>query len=314
MNTEFTDITEMKRDSRRDSLAGSPRTSGAAGGGWLPLFALPSVAIIFRHHFADWVFMWVLASSIFFGCKWLTWSRRRKASISRLRSLAYLFLWPGMDEGFLHRSAQKPFPGEWLAALAKTAAGLVMVAWASAQVRRSPWLAVWVGMAGLASLLHFGVFSLMSCAYRAAGIDARPLMENPIAATSLSEFWSRRWNAAFTKLGHDFILLPLSRRLGGFCAALSVFVVSGFVHDLVISLPAHGGYGLPTSYFLLQGTAVMFERSRTGEMLGLGKGSIGRIFMIGVTTVPLPWLFHACFVGHVMLPMLSAIGGLWRTS
>lgn len=69
-------------------------------------------------------------------------------------------------------------------------------------------------MAGLIFVLHFGSFHLLSCAWRAAGVDARPLMHWPVAATSLADFWGRRWNTAFRDLTHRFLFRPLTRRLG----------------------------------------------------------------------------------------------------
>jgi len=89
-----------------------------------------------------------------------------------------------------------------------------------------------------------------------------------------------------------------------------VFVVSGLIHDLVISLPARGGYGLPTLYFLLQGAGVTVERSRFGKRLGLGQGGRGWCFMMMFLTVPVFGLFHPWFVLRVILPFMQAIHAL----
>jgi hypothetical protein len=93
-------------------------------------------------------------------------------------------------------------------------------------------------------------------------------------------------------------------------AGFLVFLVSGLIHDLVISLPARGGYGLPTLYFLLQGTGVTIERSRFGKSFGLAKGVPGWCFMIVFLAAPVFWLFHPWFVVRVILPFMRAIHAL----
>ena len=99
-------------------------------------------------------------------------------------------------------------------------------------------------------------------------------------------------------------------KLGPDTAGFFVFAVSGLIHDLVISLPARGGYGLPTLYFLLQGAGVTVERSRFGKRLRLGQGVRGWCFMMVFLTVPVFGLFHPWFVLRVILPFMRAIHAL----
>jgi alginate O-acetyltransferase complex protein AlgI len=251
--------------------------------------------------------MWALAGSVFAGFKWLTWSRAGGREPGH--SLAYLLLWPGMDAPrFMNRSARpaRPAAGEWAAALAKTAAGAV-VFWGVA--RMAPERAAgWAGMVGLVLMLHFGLFHLLSVAWRTAGIDARPLMHAPLRATSLASFWSERWNRAFVDLARPLVLRPLHRPCGLGGALLAVFLISGLLHELVISVPARGGWGLPTAYFALQGLGVLVERSPLGARLGLGRGPAGWLFTAALAAGPVYWLFHPPFVEGVVLPMMRALG------
>src|SRR5438445_420040 len=89
---------------------------------------------------------------------------------------------------------------------------------------------------------------------------------------------------------------------------LVAFAGSGLIHDLVISVPAGAGYGLPTAYFSLQGLALLLERAPIGRRLGLGAGVRGRLFAIAVSALPAFWLFHPAFVLNVVVPFLRVIG------
>ena len=89
-----------------------------------------------------------------------------------------------------------------------------------------------------------------------------------------------------------------------------IFVVSGLIHDAVISLPAGGGYGLPTLYFMIQGAGVVVERSSLGQQLGLRLNIRGWLFMAVFTAGPAFWLFHPLFIRRVILPFMQAIRAL----
>jgi alginate O-acetyltransferase complex protein AlgI len=261
-----------------------------------------------------WVVMIALAAAVYAGCKWLTWRGTHSPVAPAWRQVAYLFAWPGMDaRAFLDPRPlpldRRPGPGEWAFAAGKTALGAALL-WGVVPFvpTHLPILRGWVGMTGLIFLIHFAIFHLLSCAWRSVGVDARPLMNWPVLAGSLSDFWGRRWNTAFRDLTHRFLFRPLAIRVGPRVALAVGFLFSGLVHDLVISVPAGGGYGWPTLYFVLQGLGLLAERTRVGRDIGLGGGWPGRAFAAVVVIGPAYWLFHPPFVDRVVLPLLEALG------
>ena len=194
--------------------------------------------------YPPWLVMWAGAAALFFACKVLT---LRGVRAPWRRRVAYALAWPGLDaRAFCTAPApSRPATGEWLFALAKTAFGVAIVFGVTPHLDPSL-LRGWVGMVGIIFVLHLGLFHVLSCASRRAGVVAKPLMHWPILATSLADFWARRWNTAFRDLTHRFLFCPLTPRLGAKAALGVGFVVSGLVHELVISLPANAGYGWPT--------------------------------------------------------------------
>jgi hypothetical protein len=295
---------------RSNNLSAPPKILG-----WLPVAVLPFAAIACRNLLPPWAFMWLLSFAIYFSLKWLTWyGARSRIDHTAWRSLAYLLAWPGMDaESFLdsrHR-VLSPTPSMWLWGTFESVLGATLL-WIVARPipEEHPLLQGWTGMVGLILLLHFGTFHLAALFWRSFGIDAEPIMSSPTRSTSLGEFWGKRWNLGFREFAHDLIFRPLCRRVGTDLAGLGVFVVSGLIHDLVISLPARGGYGLPTLYFLLQGAGASAERSFLGKRAGLGKGIRGWCFMAVMLTAPLFGLFHPWFVMRVILPFMRAIHAL----
>lgn len=230
----------------------------------------------------------------------------------RLQSIAYFFGWPGMEAAtFLRENSEtrKPSKSQWLFAAAKMSTGVALVLFAARDpFNWPPLLTGWLGMLGMILFLHFGLFALIAFVWQSAGVNAKPVMRSPMFATSLAEFWGARWNTAFNVLAHDLAFRPLVRKFGVARATLAVFLISGLIHDLVISLPARAGFGLPTGYFLVQGVAVLAERSVLGRRLGLSNGYRGWLFTMFCAGAPAFWLFHPAFVTKIILPMLRAIG------
>jgi len=259
-----------------------------------------------------WVQMWAWAGLLFLCAKWMTLRSRWAAARPPMGRLAgYVLLWPGLDAAAFCGAARAPRPQvrEWIWAAGKTAFGAGLI-WLGARLAwpAYPACAAWIAMMGLVFLLHLGAFHMVSLCWRAAGVRAAPIMRWPIAATSLGRFWGGRWNRAFSDLMQPHFFAPWARRFGARNAMLGVFLVSGLLHELVISLPAGGGYGWPTAYFAVQAAGFCLERGRLGERLGLGRGFRGWLFTMLVVAGPLPWLFHPVFIRHVILPMLRAIG------
>lgn len=293
----------------------APRRAAAWLVAWLPLAVAPwLVPLIAPREWPRWAVMWLLAVVIFGGCKWLTWRTACTRSVPAWRQAGYLFAWPGLDARAFFAAGGRiapPSAAEWLCAVAKLAAGVAVLAGLARLVPAGhPYLRGWAGMIGVVLVLHFGSFHLLSCAWRAAGVDARPLMNRPLAATSLAEFWGARWNTAFRDLTHRFLFRPLASRLGPRGAVLAGFAFSGVVHDVVISWPAGGGYGGPTGFFLLQAAGILAERSGAGRRAGFGRGWRGWLFAMALLLGPATILFHRPFVLGIVVPFLAALGAL----
>jgi alginate O-acetyltransferase complex protein AlgI len=87
-----------------------------------------------------------------------------------------------------------------------------------------------------------------------------------------------------------------------------VFLFSGIVHELGISVPTRAGYGLPTLYFVLQAAAVLCENAKP-KRAGLARLiPRGRWATLAIVFVPIPMLFHPWFLERVIVPMMVAAG------
>ena len=283
----------------------------------IPLILLPGAAIfILRPLLPAWGTLFAVAFSIFYGFKWLTYTRavRMGAEPTLKRTVGYIFFWVGMDaQAFFDIGARvrRPAASEWLSAFTKTASGIVLYFFAARLFYPAHTLtAGYIGLAGFLLFSFFGTFHLNSLLWRRRGVNASPIMNSPLLSSSLSDFWSSRWNLAFRDLARIFVFRPVMRRYGIVSAVIAAFAFSGVLHDLLISLPARAWYGLPTLFFLIQAAGVLIEKSGTGVRLGLNRGKRGRTYAAAFVLAPLVLLFHPPSIENCMVPFMKTLGAL----
>jgi alginate O-acetyltransferase complex protein AlgI len=231
----------------------------------------------------------------------------RRGSKGLRNNVLWFLAWPGLDADAFFKTTDSPAKtttAEWCAAMIRVAGGSVLlfvaVSWTS------PDLIVrgWVAMVGIILVLHFGILHMIALVWRSEGRSVVPIMDAPVRSTSLAEFWGRRWNLAFRDYSHRFVFRPAARRWNASVATWCVFLFSGLIHELAISVPAGGGFGLPLGYFLLQGLGVTTERHLVRRGL-LTRGSVAGWCFTATFTIPAAyWLFHPPFVLNVIVPML----------
>lgn len=225
------------------------------------------------------------------------------------RWLGFAAAWLGMQPRLFAAPPAGPLPGAGALMRRGTTnlvAGTVLVmlarlAWTGT---RSHLLASLLLIPGLSLQLHFGVCNLLAGAWRRRGVPCDALFRAPIRSRNLGDFWSRRWNLAFSEMTAIAVYRPLAASAGRGPALMAGFALSGLLHEMAISVPVRAGLGLPLVYFLVHGGLVLAERtlSRAGHPLS---GWPGRAWAVFWLVAPLPILFHRPFLAGVIWPLIG---------
>lgn len=159
---------------------------------------------------------------------------------------------------------------------------------------------------GISLVLHFGLLNISAGAMRGIGAECQSLFRAPLKSRSLTEFWGRRWNLAFSELAAIGVFRPLRERIGPRIAMATAFLFSGLLHETAISVPVQTGYGLPMLYFVLHGCAVLIERrmERAGRPIHQ-RAWLGRLWTLAWVVLPLPILFHPPFLNGCVWPLIG---------
>jgi len=227
---------------------------------------------------------------------------RRGTRLGAGDRLAFVLAWPGMRPRAFARRSPNSLPGARAIlsrGVVRIAAGGALIALSHALVAAggSRALATAPLLVGMSLLLHFGIFRLATALWRSRGRDVRELFRDPLRSRSLAEFWSRRWNVAFSEMVQETVYPLAVGRCGPALATGAGFLFSGLLHEAAITLPVRTGFGGPTLYFLLQWLGTLIERRL---------GPLGRIATLAWIAAPLPLLCPASFIREVCW----RIGGL----
>ena len=220
----------------------------------------------------------------------------RRGPGAAIRLAVFLFAWPGViPDHFRERRPDQIIDApRFLAAWARMTLGAVSIVLLAIYAPRIPdRLLGLVGIAALLLTVHLGIGDLLPWLLRWAGFAAPLLFDRPWAATSLSEFWSRRWNLAFIEMNQRLFLRPFYGYFGRRGSRFALFALSGLLHELALSFPAGAGWGLPLGYFLLQGALVAAE-----ERFRIANRAWTWFWLIA----PSPWLFHEPFRRTLIVP------------
>lgn len=161
-------------------------------------------------------------------------------------------------------------------------------------------------MLGLSLMLHFGAFNLLTGCWRWLGAECDSVFRAPLKSRSLTEFWGKRWNLAFSEMTTLAVFRPMRNKWGQRTSILAAFLFSGLLHELAISVPVRAGFGWPLLYFALHSVGMQLEsQSTTVAKLLQSMPLVGRLWTMAWVLCPLPILFHQPFLRGCIWPLIG---------
>lgn len=229
------------------------------------------------------------------GLVYAEWARTEKLSLGNY--LVFASCWFGMDPAsFRKRKKGLSWKGDLGAGMALTSIGLI-TSWLVWELRWWKVAGIWAMFIPMSLAFHFGILRLLKTALRLVGYPVRTLFPNILVARGIGDFWSRRWNVGYSQMMQRLVGRPMTKVAGGSAGIMAVFIGSGILHELAITLPVQSAYGLPTLYFTAHGLLVVAESK--------GKKPIGRIPALLLVALPIGLLFPPAFQHEVILEILA---------
>ncbi|KAG6420832.1 hypothetical protein SASPL_117374 [Salvia splendens] len=131
----------------------------------------------------------------------------------------------------------------------------------------------------------------------ALGLQLEPQFDEPYLATSLGDFWGRRWNLVAGGMLRATVYVPVRRALGGGrreAAVVATFAASGLMHELIYYyLSRDKPTWEVTWFFVLHGFLVAVEGGMKSALGGRWRlpAAVARPLTVGIVAVTGAWLF-----------------------
>ncbi len=284
--------------------------------GWLLLiFSVTSIFFIFITE-APVLKMLVLIATTFTCMKVISVAgefKQKELTLTFTQWLAFAVGWVGMRAKPFETLGNNALPYAWPMigfGISRIAGGatLILAAHYITSLPEYPVLTYIVVsitlLIGFSLILHFGLLGISAGIWRLSGANTYVLFRQPAKATSINEFWSKRWNLAFSEMTSITIYRPLKNKYGSAIALVVAFMFSGLLHEVAISLPVHSGYGLPMLYFLIQALLVLLEKVlQKNKAAFLQHRLWSRAWVLLGLVVPMPLLFHEQFIKQIVWPL-----------
>jgi len=214
------------------------------------------------------------------GLVYAEWAGPRRLPMPRY--VVFAFLWFGMDPGsFQVRRTGLSWKGDVALGLLLMVLG-TLGAWC---VWAMQWRQILIMFIPMSLGFHFGALRVLKGALRAAGFPVRTLFPNILETRGIGDFWSKRWNVGYSQMMQRLVGRPVEKVLGESAGMMAVFVGSGLLHELAITLPVRSGFGLPTLYFTLHGLLTVVER-KLGRTIRKGPALLAVMLPLGLLFPP----------------------------
>lgn len=134
------------------------------------------------------------------------------------------------------------------------------------------------------------------------GLDIEPEFDEPYLATSLQDFWGRRWNLMVTSILRPTVYIPLrklstpvlGRAHSLVPAVMATFLVSGLMHEIIYYYWTRASpTGEVSCFFILQGVALVCEIALKKALNGRWRlhRLVSRPLTLGFVSITGAWLF-----------------------